>query len=68
MWLTSDMNMYVTIVKDTVAATLPKMAVSVLLDRIVTNQLLRRMQKMALTVRTWHACVCRAAVERCECM
>ena len=51
MWLTSDMNMYVTIVKDTMAATLPKMAVSVLLQRIIANDMLRRLQKMALGVR-----------------
>jgi hypothetical protein len=50
LWLTSDMNMYVTIVKDTIAATLPKMAVSVLLQRIIANDMLRRLQKMALGV------------------
>eukprot|EP00892_Ulva_mutabilis_P006763 jgi/Ulvmu1/4459/UM002_0184.1 len=47
-WLTSDMNMYVTIVKDTVAATLPKVAVMMLLERIITNELQRRLQRMAL--------------------
>lgn len=49
-WLTSDMNMYVTIVKDTVAATLPKVAVMLILDRIITNDLQRRLQRMALQV------------------
>lgn len=52
LWLTSDMNMYVTIVKDTMAATLPKMAVSVLLQRIIANDMLRRLQKMAMGVCT----------------
>jgi hypothetical protein len=49
-WLTSDMSVYVTIVKDTVAATLPKMAVMILLERIVANDLRRRLQKKALQV------------------
>lgn len=51
-WLTSDMNMYVTIVKDTVAATLPKVAVMMILERIITNELQRRLQRMALQVCT----------------
>lgn len=49
-WLTSDMNMYVTIVKDTVAATLPKVAVMMILERIITNDLQRQLQRMALQV------------------
>lgn len=68
-WLTSDMNMYVTIVKDTVAATLPKVAVMMLLERIITNELQRRLQRMALQVRS-AAClagvsVCLAIVHHC---
>jgi hypothetical protein len=50
-WLTSDMSMYVTIVTDTVSTVLPKMAVMVMLERIVENQLMRALQKMAISVR-----------------
>lgn len=50
-WLCSDMSIYVTIVTDTVSATLPKMAVMVLCERIVSSELQRQLQKRALQVR-----------------
>lgn len=52
-WLSSDMALYVTIVTDTVSATLPKVAVMHLVDRIVANELQRRLQRMALQVRRY---------------
>ena len=52
-WLCSDMSIYVTIVTDTVSATLPKMAVMVLCERIVSSELQRQLQKRALQVRAF---------------
>lgn len=50
-WLGNDMGTYVTIVTDTVSRTLPKMAVMVLLERIVSNDMRRVLQKKAMSVR-----------------
>jgi hypothetical protein len=49
-WLCSDMSVYVTIVTDTVSATLPKMAVMILCERVISNELLHILQKRALQV------------------
>jgi hypothetical protein len=50
-WLCSDMSVYVTIVTDTMSATLPKMAVMILCERVISNELLNVLQKRALKVR-----------------